>query len=98
MRFCYDLLIHVHSSHIQHVHNSFLFQRHITLEGNRAVVTELLSSHPVKNNKLDMFRMIRGVAEDSRFVGCCAVSTAKQETVPNTHLYLQSRTICSTRL
>ena len=28
-------------------------------------VTELLSSRPVKNNKLDILRMILGVAEDS---------------------------------
>ena len=79
----------------QHVHNSFLIQRHVTLEFNRAIVAELLSSHPVKNNKLDILRMIRGVAEDSRLVGCWAVSTAKQKTVSNTLLYLQSRTICS---
>jgi len=67
MRCCYDVLILLHSSHIQHVHNSFLIQRHVSLEG--AVVTELLSSHPVKNNKLDILRIIRGVAEDSRLVG-----------------------------
>jgi len=60
----------VHSSHIQHVHNSFLIQRHVTLEGNRVAVTELLSSRPVKNNKLDILRMILGVAEDSILVGC----------------------------
>jgi hypothetical protein len=64
MRCSYDVLIHVHSSHIRHVHNPFLIQRHVTLEVNRAVVAELLSSHPVKNNKLDILRMIRGVAED----------------------------------
>ena len=56
---CYDVLIHVHSSHIQHIHNSFLIEPHVTLEVNRAVVAELLSSHPVKNNKLDILRMIQ---------------------------------------